>query len=181
MKPLSSGKYVLGILVVLAAVTGAMQLYLASAERTLTVDEAKQAFEQLGCTSCHVEGGVAEPWDEMLDEIAFWARNFETLDEAVRSEVVYLGGKKFNDFNELMEQMRQNVRASPDDIAPLTQFYLDYFEQSKASTTTTAAGQPQQPAQPAGDTGVSRDVVLAVVGSALLVIIAVVAVGLRKK
>ena len=181
MKPLSSGKYILGILVVLAAVAGAMQLYLDSAEKTLTVKEARQTFEQLGCTSCHVEGGVAEPWDEMLDEIAFWARNFETLDEAVRSEVVYLGGKKFNSFNELMEQMRKNVRASQDDIAPLTQFYLDYFEQNKATATTTTTGQPQQPAQPSGDTGMSRDVVLAVVGSALLVVIAVIAVGLKRR
>ena len=160
----------------LAAIAGA-----ALAGAQLSVDQARALFEQLGCTSCHTKGGVASSWEEILRGISDWARRYPSLDEAVRSEVEYFGGKRFNSFDELMEFMGRNVGASAADVEKLKEFFTGYFEaarsgtgaQAGAPTATAAPAQEATPASPAGHApylvfGAAAAIVAAFVAAALL-------------
>ncbi len=98
--------------------------------------EARQVFESVGCTNCHVEGGVAEPWDGTLQKIRSWASKYNTLDEAVQAEYTFSGGAA--SFDELMTQMHQfTPTASDQDIQLLADFFKAVFQEAKGSATTT--------------------------------------------
>jgi cytochrome c len=49
--------------------------------------EAKSAFERLGCTACHMSGGIASPWDGVVSMFRSASGKYPSLDEFVRAEI----------------------------------------------------------------------------------------------
>jgi len=112
-------------------------------QQELSVNEAKKLFQQLGCVSCHMENGVAEPFDEILKEMGELASQYNgNIDAYVKEKVEYFGGQKFNSFDEMMKVMQSNVGASDEDIAKLSAFFKSYFEKA-----TKEEGKTQQVTQ----------------------------------
>ncbi len=94
--------------------------------------EAKQIFESIGCVSCHVgqPGQPAASWDLINQFMQDWSQKYPSIDEAIANEVTYYGGKKFQNFDELMAQMAQNVGKTPDDpeIQKLKEYYMSFWQ-----------------------------------------------------
>ncbi len=100
-----------------------------SSQEQLTVEEASNLFQQIGCVSCHMPNGAAKSFDEILSLMAEKASQYNgNIDEYVRNEVVYFGNQKFDSFEEMMKVMQQNVGASDEDMAKLNAFFKNYFE-----------------------------------------------------
>jgi len=108
--------------------------------------DARRAFEGLGCTSCH-NGQVAHRWDEIVSHFKSWGGKYASLDEAVRAEVTYFGGVKFNSFDELMKTMATNVGRQPSDpqVVLVRDFLVSLFEAGRATPTTPQLTTPQTP------------------------------------
>ncbi len=130
---------------------GTFTVYVSSQEQ-MTPEQAFNIFQQIGCVSCHMENGAAEPFDEILKEMAENAAKYNgNIDEYVKNEVVYFGNQKFNSYDEMMKVMQQNVGASDEDMAKLNAFFKNYFEAAAkgevAQEGEAKAGEEQAPAQ----------------------------------
>ncbi len=104
-----------------------------------TVDEAREVFQTLGCTSCHMQGGSAKPFDEIVSLFQQWGGQYATIDEAIQKEVKYFGGQTFDSYDKLMETMAMNVGKTMDDpdIQLLYEFFLNLFESGAGTPTAT--------------------------------------------
>ncbi|MCE4602053.1 MAG: hypothetical protein F7C08_01425 [Desulfurococcales archaeon] len=118
-----------------------------------SAEEAKQIFENIGCISCHA-GNPLQPaanWDLIIQFMEEWSQKYPSIDEAIRNEVVYYGGQKFNSFEELMERMSQNVGKTRNDpeIQQLEAFFRSFWGQEQAQTPqqTEPAQTPEQTEQ----------------------------------
>lgn len=149
----------------------------ASVYAQLSETEAEQKFNQYGCTNCHTEGGAADPWDEVLDEIRAWATEYGSLDEGAR-HVVYFGQSgKFNSFDELISQMASNVGKSPSDISDLVQFLKNEFNEAKG----TAGGSPSpSPTTGGGGGGLPTELLYAII-IFIIIIVIIVAYVMRRR
>lgn len=126
------GVFLLGAAVALAP-QGAAQV---------TEEEARQIFEQIGCTSCH-NGVVAPDWNGVLEVLSKAQTEYGGDIDALARDINYFGRTgAFNTWEELMQVMAQNVGKSLDDpeIQKLNEFYLAYMG-------VTGAPQPEQPAE----------------------------------
>ncbi len=104
-----------------------------------TEDEAREIFQTLGCTSCHMQGGSAKPFDEIVSLFQQWGGQYATIDEAIQKEVKYFGGQTFDSYDKLMETMAMNVGKTMDDpdIQLLNEFFLNLFESGAGTPTAT--------------------------------------------
>ena len=119
-------------------------------------EEARQIFENIGCISCHA-GKPLQPaasWDLIIQFMEDWSQKYPSIDEAIRNEVTYYGGQKFNSFDELMERMSQNVGKTRNDpeIQQLEAFFRSFWGEQQTETqtqeeTTQAAEQTEAPAE----------------------------------
>lgn len=111
-----------------------------AAYAVLTQEEAEALFDSLGCKSCHREGGVADSWSEILSELREWGEEYNSIDDAVSEKVTYLGGVHFNTFDDLLEQMKNNVGASDEDIAKLKEFFISVFQGMNVTAPSKPGG-----------------------------------------
>ncbi len=182
------------LLVAVAFVLYLLAVASAPAAGQVTEEEAMQLFQRLGCTSCHVAGGTAPPFDEIVSMIESWRGQYASIDEAVAAEVVVFG-ETFDTYDAMMERMASFTGKTLDDIRPLYDFFLQVFQgqaaQPPAGETATppaedaetpeapgetppaeAVETPAEPAQPEGGAGFAliAGILLAiiVVGLALL-------------
>ncbi len=135
-----------GIAVALALVAPLLAGSLLYTSSQTNIDEARSVFETLGCTGCHTAGGIAPPFDSVVSKVANWSSKYSTIDDAVKNEVNYFGGQKFNSYEEMMKVMAGNVGKTPDDpdIQLLSQFFKDVFEgkvEAPHPTQTTTTGE----------------------------------------
>jgi len=160
-----------------AALSALLSVYAQPSE-----NEARRAFEGLGCTSCH-NGQVASRWDEIVSHFKSWGGKYASLDEAVRAEVTYFG-MKFNSFDELMKTMATNVGRQPSDpqVVLVRDFLVSLFEAGEATPTTPQPTTPQTPPTTPGVTEGVRGgerlgwgVILAAIAIAAIVLGALVA------
>ncbi|MEB3860588.1 MAG: hypothetical protein GSR84_00020 [Desulfurococcales archaeon] len=112
-------------------------------------EEARQKFEQLGCTGCH-NGGVAPAWDDVVALFQEWKTKYGSLDEAVSSEVNYFG-KTFNSYDEMMAEMAKSSAAGTidnPDFQIIYQYLKSIYEGGQAGgQETTQQTQTQAPAE----------------------------------
>jgi len=135
----------------------------------LTETDAKQKFSEYGCTNCHVEGGAAAPWNEIISEIKAWASEYGSLDEGAR-HVVYFGQSgKFTSFDDLISQMASNVGKSPSEISDLTQFFKSIFDEAKQAAGGGAAKPPTSGPQAGG--GIPSELLIAVVLAVIIIVV----------
>jgi len=128
----------------------------------LTESEAEAKFQSLGCTNCHKEGGPADDWDELVDEIKAWAKEFPDLDTAVKTEL------HEDSFEDLMTEMASNAGVSKAQVEPLEDFFMNEFNEAKSAGGGGVAG------------GFNTTLLLGIV--AVIVIVAIIAwFFLRKK
>ena len=107
-------------------------------------EEARSAFEQLGCVSCH-NGNVAKTrWEDIVADFTEWRDKYASLDEAVAAEVEYFGGQRFSSFRELMEQMATNSRVDLSD--PHMIVLMEYLVSLYGVSLEEALGGPITPA-----------------------------------
>ena len=177
-------------------VVGAVLLFLVIAgtsiwssivEAQLSVDQAKDLFTQLGCTSCH-NGAVAISWDDMLADLRAEYEATGSLDELAR-ETVYFGQQNvFDSWDALMDQMAKNVGKNLDD--PDIQKIKEFLEavakgeiQIGAEKEAPKEGQTQeQPEeQPKAEEGKGIPFGLAVAIAAVIVIVVVAGVYMVTK
>ena len=119
-----------GIIVAFALVIPLLAGSLLYTNSQANIDEARSVFETIGCTGCHTAGGTAPTFDNVVSMIANWSSKYNTIDDAVRNEVNYFGGQKFNSYEEMMKVMAGNVGKTLDDpdIQLLSQFFKDVFQ-----------------------------------------------------
>ena len=128
----------------------------------ISEQEAKGIFERIGCTNCH-GAGVAPSWDEVLSLLRDWATKYDSIDQAVASEVE---GVAASSYAQLMQTMATFSGRSPDDpdVKKLEEFFLQVFQEAggkapPAETTTpaettpspTTTPGPEQTPQPRGE------------------------------
>ncbi len=110
-------------------------------------EEAKQIFENIGCISCHAgkPGQPAASWDLIIQFMEDWSQKYPSIDEAIRNEVTYYGGQKFNSFDELMERMSQNVGKTRNDpeIQQLEAFFRSFWGEQQQTQTQAEEEQTQ--------------------------------------
>lgn len=107
-------------------------------------EEARSAFEQLGCVNCH-NGNVARTkWEDIVADFTEWRDKYATLDEAVAAEVEYFGGQRFSSFKELMERMATNVGKDLSD--PQIVVIMEYLASLYGVTLEEALGEQVTPA-----------------------------------
>ena len=117
-------------LAVILVLTGAASLAEpARAQEVLTVDEARQLFQRLGCTSCH-NGQTARTFEEAVLFIDGWRGKYGSLDEAVAAEVEYFGGQRFESYDAMFSQMAANTGKTLDDpdVMKLYEFFKAVYE-----------------------------------------------------
>jgi len=161
-------------------------------QKTLTEEEAKSLFESLGCTGCHVSGGVADPFDDIVSTFQTAGQQYNgDIDAYVRENVEYFG-QKFDSFDALMQQMGANVGASNEDIQALSLFFRSVFTkgggtspEQPAETTTqmteTQTTTPQETGAPQKKPPVGTNTPIIVFGIAAIIIIAVLLVVFTAK
>lgn len=128
---------ILGVLLLGAAVSLAPQ-----GTAQVSEEEAKQIFEQIGCTSCH-NNAVAPDWNGVLEILSKAQTEYGGDIDALARDINYFGRKgAFNSWDELMQVMAQNVGKTMDDpdIQKLNEFYLAYMG-------VAGTQQPEQPAE----------------------------------
>jgi len=153
--------------------------------------EAKSAFERLGCTACHMSGGIASPWDGVVSMFRSASGKYPSLDEFVRAEISQRVkakvGAEPKSWDELFTVMAGYVGKKPDDPnVRVVESYLASLLQAPGATTppttlTTPTSPPQvtTPAPEAvrGGERLTWGVILAVVAIVIIVLGALI-VGL---
>jgi cytochrome c551/c552 len=153
--------------------------------------EAKSAFERLGCTACHMSGGIAPPWNEVVSMFRSASGKYPSLDEFVRAEISQRVkakvGAEPKSWDELFTVMAGYVGKKPDDPnVKVVESYLASLLQAAGVTTppttlTTPTSPPQvtTPAPEAvrGGERLTWGVILAVVAIVIIVLGALI-VGL---
>jgi cytochrome c551/c552 len=155
--------------------------------------EAKSAFERLGCTACHMSGGIAPSWDGIVSMFRSASGKYPSLDEFVRAEITQRVKTKIGadtrSWNELFTVMAGYVGKKPDDPnAKVVESYLASLLQLQAPevttppTTLTTPTPPPQVAMPApeavrGEERLTWGVILSIVVTAITVLGALI-VGL---
>ncbi len=121
--PTENRKQVILALLILSMilVVGAAYAY------ALTESEAEAKFQQLGCVNCHKEGGVAPTFDGVVDEIKDWAKEYPTIDAAVKAE------HNEDSFDDLMDEMAANAGVDPSQVTDLKEFFEGVYNEAKAS------------------------------------------------
>ncbi len=122
----------------------------------LSEEEARSLFEKLGCTACHVGNQPQAPalkWELILQELQKVQTEYGgDLDKFAQS-IEYYGGRKFQSWQELIQQMAANVGRSPDDpeIKQIFEFFASYAGAAPAAPqeTQTPAETPAETATPA--------------------------------
>ncbi len=141
-----------------------LSLFLVSSVYALTTSEAMARYQEYGCTQCHRQGGIADPWDTVVAEIKEWAETYPSLDAAVKDKL------HEGSFADLMGEMASNVGKSRSDISDLEQFFRDTFDEAKAATGGGEA--------PSG--GFDTTLLLGIV-AVIVIIVIVVVVFMRRK
>jgi len=153
--------------------------------------EAKSAFERLGCTACHMSGGIVPPWDGVVSMFRSASGKYPSLDEFVRAEISQRVkakvGAEPKSWDELFTVMAGYVGKKPDDPnVKVVESYLASLLQAPGVTTppttlTTPTSPPQvtTPAPEAvrGGERLTWGVILAVVAIVIIVLGALI-VGL---
>ena len=153
--------------------------------------EAKSAFERLGCTACHMSGGIVPPWDGVVSMFRSASGKYPSLDEFVRAEISQRVkakvGAEPKSWDELFTVMAGYVGKKPDDPnVRVVESYLASLLQAPGVTTppttlTTPTSPPQvtTPAPEAvrGGERLTWGVILAVVAIVIIVLGALI-VGL---
>jgi hypothetical protein len=145
--------------------------------------EAKSAFERLGCTTCHRNGGIGNSWDDIVSRYKALAGKHASLDEFVEAEVYQkvksMLGVEVRSWSELFKTMAQYSGKKPDDpdVKTVQSFLASLLlgaQEPGATPPTTPATLPQvatpQVTTPAEERGVS----FLVVALAALVIVAAI-------
>jgi hypothetical protein len=139
----------------------------------LSEEEARKLFEELRCVTCHVEGGIADSWEEIIHEIEEeWPAEYPTIDDAAR-DTEYMGQKIFRDFSHLMQVMGQNVGAPEDKIKQLEEFFRKLFEEGKKAVKEEVEEKPAEQPQPFGDLGLVVAIAVAIIVIVALAVYAV--------
>ncbi len=150
----------------------------ALAAAAITEEEARRLFEELRCNTCHVEGGIASPWEEVLEEVGEeWPAEYATIDDAAR-DVEYMGQKMFRDFSHLMEVMGRNVGAPEDKLRQLEDFFRELFERGKAEA---AEAKPAPEAARPGDRGAELAMVVVAAVAIAVIVAAAVYLATRRR
>ena len=137
----------------------------------ISEEEARRIFEELRCNTCHVEGGVASPWEEMVEEVGEeWPAKYTTIDDAAK-DVTYMGQKMFRDFTHLMEVMGQNVGAPEDKLRQLEDFFRKLFEEGKKEATKQEEAKEQAPAPQPAPTDRGTEFMLVVAAAVAIAVI----------
>jgi len=153
--------------------------------------EAKSAFERLGCTACHMSGGIVPPWDGVVSMFRSASGKYPSLDEFVRAEISQRVkakvGAEPKSWDELFTVMAGYVGKKPDDPnVKVVESYLASLLQAPGVTTppttlTTPTSPPQvtTPAPEAvrGGERLTWGVILSVVAIVIIVLGALI-VGL---
>jgi cytochrome c551/c552 len=151
--------------------------------------EAKSAFERLGCTACHMSGGIAHPWNEVVSKFRSASGKYPSLDEFVRAEISQKVkakvGAEPKSWDELFTVMAGYVGKKPDDPnVKVVESYLASLLQAPGATTppTATPTTPPQVTTPApeavrGGERLTWGVILAVVAIVIIVLGALI-VGL---
>ena len=150
----------LAIIILMLSLTITSTLVLAQ----LSEEEARQKFIDLGCTACHISGGAAPPWEEVLNLIDSWAAEYESIDEASKF-VNYFGQEGvFNNFDELMDMMASNVGVGPEEVADLKEFFINRFNAAAGVTPPTEPGPGPEPGpEPAEPEGLPLNIIIPVI------------------
>ncbi len=119
----------IALAVILVLTAAASLVEPARAQEALTVDEARQLFQRLGCTSCH-NGQTARTFEEAVLFIDGWRGKYGSLDEAVAAEVEYFGGQRFESYDAMFNVMASNVGKTLDDpdVRSLYEFFKAVYE-----------------------------------------------------
>ncbi|MDT7865938.1 MAG: hypothetical protein RRE21_03310 [Desulfurococcales archaeon] len=153
--------------------------------------EAKSAFERLGCTACHMSGGIVPPWDGVVSMFRSASGKYPSLDEFVRAEISQRVkakvGAEPKSWDELFTVMAGYVGKKPDDPnVRVVESYLASLLQAPGAatppTTLTTPTSPPQVTTPApeavrGGERLTWGVILAVVAIVIIVLGALI-VGL---
>ncbi|MCE4604138.1 MAG: hypothetical protein F7B20_04135 [Aeropyrum sp.] len=145
--------FVLTTLAILAIISaGFTTVYVLQAQPS--EEEARAAFDQLGCVSCH-NGTVAADWDQIVSLLSEVPDKYGGDIDAFARDIVYFGQKgAFQTWDELMAQMAVNVGVSTDDpnFVLVNQFFLSVAGVEGAPAdqveTTPAETQPQETEEP---------------------------------
>ena len=101
----------------------------------VTEQEAKKAFEAAGCTSCHREGNIGLPWDQMVARLEQARGKYASIDEYVKAEagpeVKTKLGQDAETWSQLMQIMATLVGKSLDDpnVAKVDQYLQSLFRE----------------------------------------------------
>lgn len=93
-----------------------------------TIEEARDAFNSIGCTNCHQQNGIAPPFDEIVSDFRAWSKQYPSIDDAVRANV-----EGYDNYDELIQTMLANVGKSLND--PEGQLLYSYFKSLFNETT----------------------------------------------
>ncbi len=103
-------------------------------------EQARSIFEER-CSTCH-NGQLRPSFDEIVDIVKKWATEYDSIDEAVKSE--YSGYDSFKSLLDSMASFAPSI--SSEEIETLYNYFLSVFESGKATqsptTTTTTTPAP---------------------------------------
>ncbi|NOZ88900.1 MAG: hypothetical protein GXO15_03150 [Crenarchaeota archaeon] len=131
---------------------------LSASAAALTMEEAKQLFQQRGCTSCH-NGNLAPDFEGTVKKMQEWAQKYGSLDEAVKAEA-----KNFKMYQN-SQSWDQLINAMPGITPELRQFFEQVFEQAKGG----AAG--GEAAAPAGEAAAAKTITVTVTTTAVQTVV----------
>ena len=144
---LATATIILGLMV-LVTLVGLNSISVSQAQ--LSEEEARSLFEKLGCTACHVGNQPLAPalkWELILEQLQRVQTEFGGDLDAFAQSIEYYGGRKFQSWEELIQQMAANVGRSPDDpeIRQIFEFFASYAGVAPQETPAPAETPEETP------------------------------------
>ena len=144
---LATATTILG-LIALVALVGLNSISVSQAQ--LSEEEARSLFEKLGCTACHVGNQPLAPalnWELILERLQKVQTEYGGDLDAFAQDTEYYGGRKFQSWEELIQQMAANVGRSPDDpeIRQIFEFFASYAGVAPQETPAPAETPEETP------------------------------------
>lgn len=135
------------MLITLILVTGFTATFAFMTLAQPSEEEAKSAFENLGCVSCH-NGTVALSWEDIVALMKEVPTKYNGDVDALAQDVAYFGQKgAFQTWDQLMQVMAQNVGKTLDD--PQVQVINQYLLSLAGVTPGEETGAPPEETTPA--------------------------------
>lgn len=137
----------------------------------LSEEQARDQFNSLGCNGCH-NGAVADSWDDILMELREVPEKYNgDLDRFAQNVNYRLNPNiKFQTWQDLVNQMAENVGKSADD--PGVKAVFQYFENvATTPQTTTPPGHTGVTATPITEQAGLKELAISIVIAILLVTI----------